>query len=207
MAEEFSKAKLARIQSVRRLVLFAVLIVTFTALAFISSIYDGEPHEIIEATGIGLIIAGITGRLWSTLYIGGRKAAMLVQSGPYSITRNPLYVFSAVAAAGVGAQTGTLTIALLFFFGCWLAFHILILKEEQFLASTLGQAYRDYLASVPRFLPNPFIYKDEKELTIVPRHLYTTLMDGLVFFAAVPLFEVIDYLQRTGTLPVLLRLP
>ncbi|MFP1630371.1 methyltransferase family protein [Zhengella sp. ZM62] len=207
MAVEFSRARLARVQSVRRLALFAVLLLAFSVLAFVSSPGDGDIHEFVEAAGVGLIIAGITGRLWSTLYIGGRKAEVLVRSGPYSVTRNPLYVFSTIAAAGVGAQTGSASIAVLFLLGSWLAFHILILKEEAFLSGALGQPYEDYRAEVPRFLPNPFLYHDEKELVIVPRRLYTTLMDGLVFFAAMPLFELLEYLQETGWLPVLLRLP
>lgn len=207
MAVEFSRARLARVQSVRRLALFAVLLVAFSVLAFVSSPGDGDIHEFVEAAGVGLIIAGITGRLWSTLYIGGRKAEVLVRSGPYSVTRNPLYVFSTIAAAGVGAQTGSVSIALLFLLGSWLAFHILILKEEAFLSGALGQPYEAYRDEVPRFLPNPFLFRDEKELVIVPRRLYTTLMDGLVFFAAMPLFELLEYLQEAGWLPVILRLP
>ena len=207
MAIEFSREKLDRIQSLRRLALFVVLLIAFLALAFVSSPGDGEMHEFVEATGIGFIVIGIMGRLWSTLYIGGRKAQVLVQSGPYSVTRNPLYVFSTIAAAGVGAQTGSISIAVIFLFGCWLAFHILILKEEAFLSGALGQPYADYCDRVPRFLPNPFLYRDEAELLIVPRRLYSTLMDGLVFFAALPLFEVIEYLQDAGYLTVILRLP
>lgn len=207
MAVEFSKEKLDRIQSMRRLALFVVLFLAFAALAFVSSSGDGDLHEFIEAAGVGLIAIGIMGRLWSTLYIGGRKAQVLVQSGPYSVTRNPLYVFSTVAAAGVGAQTGSISIAVVFLLGCWLAFHILILKEEAFLSGALGQPYADYCARVPRFLPDPSTYRDEAELLIVPRRLYTTLMDGLVFFAAIPLFEALEYLKEAGYIPVLLRLP
>src|SRR5574337_582273 len=33
----------------------------------------------------------ITFRIWSTLYVGGRKDKELQTQGPYSITRNPLY--------------------------------------------------------------------------------------------------------------------
>lgn len=207
MATEFTRARLARVQSMRRLALFVVLLLVFSTLAFVSSRGYGELHEFVEAVGVGLIVAGITGRLWSTLYIGGRKAEVLVRSGPYSVTRNPLYVFSSIAAAGVGAQTGSISIAVLFLLGSWLAFHILILKEEAFLSGALGQPYEDYRAEVPRFLPNPFLYRDEKELLIVPRRLYTTLMDGLVFFAAMPLFELLENLQDSGYLPVILRLP
>ena len=41
------------------------------------------------------------------LYVGGRKNAELVTTGPYSMMRNPLYFFSLLGVAGVGAQTGS----------------------------------------------------------------------------------------------------
>ena len=51
-------------------------------------------HEAVETAGVLLIAIAILGRAWCTLYIGGRKAQELTDSGPYSLSRNPLYVFS-----------------------------------------------------------------------------------------------------------------
>ena len=50
---------------------------------------------------------------WSSLYIAGRKGRELVTVGPYSTCRNPLYFFSIVGAAGMGAQSGSLTLGLI----------------------------------------------------------------------------------------------
>lgn len=117
-------------------------------------------HEQIEAVGRMLILMGIGGRLWSTLYIGGRKSAEIVDTGPYSIMRNPLYFFSTVAIMGVGAQAGSYMLALFFAVLCWAAFSLVIRREEAFLAERMGPAYRDYVARVPRFFPNPRLWKD-----------------------------------------------
>lgn len=196
------------VQRTRKRLLFLVIMLTLGVLLFISSsIHDEGIHDLIESVGIGLIAAGILGRMWSTLYIGGRKVSNLVHKGPYSVTRNPLYVFSSIAAAGVGAQTGSVTVAALFFIGCAIAFYILIFYEEAFLAEHHGAAYQAYLKRVPRFFPNLAIYEDLPELTIVPRRLYVTMLDGMVFFLAMPFFEFVEYLQETGYLPVLLNLP
>ena len=61
----------------------------------------------IEWFGIFAIILCIFGRTWTSLYIGGRKNRALLTKGPYSVVRNPLYVFSILGAAGAGAQLGS----------------------------------------------------------------------------------------------------
>ena len=48
-----------------------------------------------RSSGCCLILVCILGRTWCTLYIGGLKKRELVTAGPYSVVRNPLYVFSA----------------------------------------------------------------------------------------------------------------
>jgi hypothetical protein len=164
-------------------------------------------HESIEMFGVLLIFLGIVGRLWSTLYIGGRKSAEVVTGGPYSITRNPLYLFSTVAAAGVGAQIGSFSGIILFSLLCAGAFHIVILREERYLKEVLGAPYQAYLAKVPRFFPNLRLYQEGDTGSFKPRLLLNTLLDGLVFLIALPAFELIDGMQQSGVLPVWFTLP
>ena len=130
----------------------------------------------------------------------------VVSSGPYSMMRNPLYFFSAIASVGVGGLTGSLVIAALAGILCVVAFLIVIKREEEFLGGTFGKPYADYCARVPRFFPNFSLFKDEDTLEISLRRVYSTLLDGLVFFAALPLFVLVNYLQNSGYLPVLLHL-
>ena len=157
--------------------------------------------------GVLLIFLGIVGRLWSTLYIGGRKSAEVVSGGPYSMTRNPLYVFSSIAAAGVGAQMGSILATVGFGVLCALAFHVVILREEKYLKETLGAPYEAYMARVPRFIPSLSLYEEGDTGSFRPKLLLNTLLDGLVFLAAMPFFESIDSMQLSGYLPVLFRLP
>lgn len=197
---------IAHYQTMRRLSLAVMLLVAGGILVFAGSLQSELMHERIESTGMALILVGIAGRLWATLYIGGRKAVQVVSTGPYSITRNPLYLFSTVAAAGVGAQTGSYIVACLFMVLCALAFHIVALREEKFLAATLGPDYLAYASRVPRFFPDPRLYRDDPEVTFQTGRFKSTLLDGLVFLVAIPVFEVIETAQETGLVPVLFRL-
>lgn len=203
------KHGLGNYQEMRRLVLAVLVVVLFLALLFGQSTFppDTPVHESIEMFGVLLIFLGIVGRLWSTLYIGGRKSSEVVTGGPYSITRNPLYVFSTVAAAGVGAQIGSFSGIILFALLCAGAFHIVILREEKFLREALGAPYQAYLDRVPRFFPNLSLYQEGDTGSFKPRLLLTTLLDGLVFLIALPAFELIDGAQQSGMLPVWFRLP
>ncbi|CCV09952.1 isoprenylcysteine carboxylmethyltransferase family protein [Mesorhizobium sp. STM 4661] len=204
-----AKHGLGSYQHMRRMVLAVLIVMMFAALLFGQSGFppDTPMHETIEMVGVLLIFLGVVGRLWSTLYIGGRKSTEVVTGGPYSITRNPLYVFSTLAAAGVGAQIGSIAATIGFGLLCAGAFYIVILREERYLKEVLGAPYQAYLAKVPRFLPKLSLYEEGDTGSFKPRLLRTTLLDGLVFLVALPFFELIDGAQQSGMLPVLFRFP
>lgn len=198
---------LGRYQKMRRLWLFVGIVLVGALLMLSGPRWAAEDvTENIELVGVGLIWIGVLGRLWSILYIGGHKSSTVIMDGPYSMMRNPLYFFSTIAAVGVGFQSATLTAGFIFGLLCWLAFEIVIRREEKHLLSIFGAPYSAYCASVPRFFPNARLFKDEPTLLISTRRMYSTLLDGLVFFVALPAFEFAEYLQDIGLIPVLFRL-
>lgn len=198
---------IARYQAARRFILAVLVVIACAILVFAGSLQDELTHEHIESAGLALILVGIGGRLWATLYIGGRKSAEIVSTGPYSITRNPLYLFSTIAAAGVGAQTGSYVVAVIFMVLCAAAFHLVARREERFLAAMFGNDYVTYVSRVPRFLPNPLLYRDDPEVTFQTSRFNATLVDGLAFLVAIPFFELIEVGQESGLIPVLFSLP
>lgn len=205
--QDNSRKALSIYQRTRRYTLALLIGLICVGLLFVASDNSELVHDRIEWIGIMLILIGIGGRMWSTLFIGGHKAATVVDAGPYSMMRNPLYFFSTVAAAGVGMQTGSVTLGVIFAVLCWAAFTVVTLREERWLTANLGDPYIDYMNRVPRFFPNPRLYRDQSEVTFRPKLLNRTWLDGLVFFLAVPAFELIEYAQETGMLPVWLLLP
>ncbi|MFC5342300.1 isoprenylcysteine carboxylmethyltransferase family protein [Brevundimonas staleyi] len=208
MTVSTSNFDLQRVQKIRKWALGLALLAA-VALAFVTTTWWGEGHfhEAMESFGLGAVVISIVGRAWCSLYIGGRKKAEIVSTGPYSISRNPLYLFSYVGAFGVGAQTGSLTLALLFVAIALLVFHFTIKREEAWLSNQFGAAYDDYRARTPRLGPDFSKWRDEPELNVRPQFFLTTLRDGLVFFLAVPIFEGVDWAQAAGWLPVLVKLP
>ncbi len=204
-----SLTRLKSYQQLRRIALAALLALVFTVLLFGQSLFPPETpfHEANEMIGIVLIFIGIAGRLWSALYIGGRKSVSVVADGPYSITRNPLYVFSSIAAMGVGAQMGSITAMVGFGLACAAAFHIVIMREEKYLLANLGADYSAYMATVPRFFPRLSLYREGDTGSFKPGFLLVTLLDGMVFLVALPVFEIIGAAQLSGALPVYYRMP
>lgn len=168
---------------------------------------NGFTHEAIEYFGVGLLLVCVIGRAWCTLYIGGRKKAELVQDGPYSISRNPLYVFSFIGAAGVGAAAGSVVAILLVALACYAVFAIVVIKEEAFLSDRFGADYKAYCARVPRFWPRFSSWHDVETVEASPRLVLASVRDGAVFFLAIPLVEGIEYLHVIDVLPTLFRLP
>ena len=199
---------LQKVQKVRKIALLIGLIAV-VGLAFVtrSSWGDGSLHEGLEAVGLGLIVICIVGRAWCSLYIGGRKKAEIVDRGPYSISRNPLYIFSFMGAFGVGAQTGSLTLAALFLILTVAVFYATVRREEAWLSEAFGPTYAVYCARTPRFWPDFSKWRDEGMLEVKPQFFLTTLRDGLVFLLAVPLFESVEKLQNIGWLAALIHLP
>jgi protein-S-isoprenylcysteine O-methyltransferase Ste14 len=199
---------LQRVQRLRKwAMLFGILGVFAVAMTTVSEWGDGAFHEAMESVGLAMIVLCIVGRAWCSLYIGGRKKSEIVDRGPYSISRNPLYVFSFIGAFGVGAQTGSITLAALFLAVTVVVFWFTVRREEDWLREAFGPAYAAYCARTPRFGPDFSKWKDAGMLEISPRFFLTTIRDGLMFLLAVPLFESIEKMQDLGWLATLLRLP
>ena len=103
------------------------------ALLFTRSRWRAEaPHlyRPIESAGLVLILVCILGRTWCTLYIGGLKNASSSPPAPtrWSATRS--MSSARIGTAGIGAQTGSALLALLFAAGALAVFQVVARHEE-----------------------------------------------------------------------------
>jgi len=187
----------------------AAVVVLCVCVVFVGSKWeDGHAlHEGIEIIGVILIATCIIGRTWTSLYIGGKKDVALVMTGPYSVCRNPLYFFSIIGAIGVGAQIGSVVFALILGISTWVLFCLVAQKEELALEATYGADYRDYCNRVNRFLPRFSLWQGDSVINVHVANVTRTFIDACVFLLAIPIAETIEYLQGTGMIPVLLRVP
>lgn len=164
-------------------------------------------HHTLQAMGQLIILVGIMGRVWCIMHIGGQKFIGLVTVGPFSVSRNPLYVFSLIATFGAGLQTGSLLFAILTTLSVWLVIHATVCKEEAALSARFGEVYEAYCAQTPRYGPRLSSWRGQHSLTVMMPLVYRTLADGLLFYLIVPVAGLINWLQAQGALPVLLKLP
>jgi protein-S-isoprenylcysteine O-methyltransferase Ste14 len=81
-----------------------------------------------------------------------RAAGRLVTTGPFSFTRNPIYVGNATLMAGVGVAFGNLWFVLLGVVSALAVDRLAIRREERHLAARFGQEWIDYASRVPRWL-------------------------------------------------------
>jgi protein-S-isoprenylcysteine O-methyltransferase Ste14 len=210
LENEAGRVAVSRPSQTGRKTLLAVSSLLGFSVFFIADSYwpDGSlVHESIEWVGIGLITLCVLGRTWCTLYIGKRKNYELVQDGPYSVVRHPLYVFSIIGAIGVGAQAGGFTAALVGGFVTWAILLRMSQVEEDNMLNIFGTQYVDYMRRVPRFKPNFALYHSRKSLEVFPRRIAVTFFDAAIFFVAVPVMELFDYLHDAHILPTLFWLP
>lgn len=202
--ENVDLATLNRIQIIRKVILAAGVLLVALIFACTASAYQagGPVKASIKWIGIAAMILCILGRCWCTLYIGGRKSRQLVTVGPYSVSRNPLYLFAMLGAAGVGLQHGSVLPGILTCAATALVFYVVVLQEERFLAGRHGAEFAAYMELVPRFLPNLRLWRDAQPVTVMWSRVLRTFADGLFFLVSIPLAYTFERLQDTGALPV-----
>lgn len=187
----------------KRIALLWLLAALFLAalLLIVPHWHDGPVHEAIEDTGLILVFFAILGRLWSILYIGAHKNRHLVEIGPYSVTRNPLYFSSLVGVLGVGLMFGSLILAFVMTAAFYAVFRYTARREAEFLLATFGQTYADYAARTPLFIPDPRLYRKASKTTFSQKALTSTFLDSLLLLALFPVIEGIEQLRANDHLP------
>ena len=100
------------------------------------------------AVGLGIIVSAVH----AARDVDIERPDMLVVSGPYRISRNPMYLAWGLIHIGVGSISRSAWFAVTLPFAGWLV-HREVLAEERELEHRFGNRYRRYVSAVPRYLP------------------------------------------------------
>ncbi|MFZ0034144.1 MAG: isoprenylcysteine carboxylmethyltransferase family protein [Sedimentisphaerales bacterium] len=186
---------------------FGVLVLLLALFTTHSFSQNSLTDTVLEMSGLFLLTICSVGRLWSLLYISGYKKLELITEGPYSMVRHPLYVFSLIGAIGIGlASENILVLAVLVIF--YLSYYPLtILVEEKKLVDKFDKGYLDYIKCTPRFIPKLSLYKGSIQYQVNADVFVKKLVFGMWFIWIFIILHIIEMLQQSGHIPVLLRVP
>jgi protein-S-isoprenylcysteine O-methyltransferase Ste14 len=143
-------------------VVFGIPFLVSIALHFIVpfSLSPGIFRQIIIPVGIVLIIIGIALVVVARREFAhfrqptdpGHPTTQVVKTGVFAISRNPLYLGSVHVLLGIALALNMLWTIVMLLLSMILCHYILIIPEEQYLTAKFGDEYKEYAASVHRWL-------------------------------------------------------
>ena len=142
-----------------------MLYVAAVALAIIAdqmvpSVWFGSPlSDILFAAGWLIGLAGLSIniaalrrlRLAKTTVMPTRSATQLVTDGPFSFSRNPIYLGGTLIVIAIGLIVGNAWFLLFALLAAFATQKLTIEPEERHLAQHFGKRYRDYQKKVRRW--------------------------------------------------------
>jgi protein-S-isoprenylcysteine O-methyltransferase Ste14 len=120
---------------------------------------EAAPSVPLVASGVGMTVAGELIRLWGVRHIGAisrtrsDRLGPLIDSGPFAMVRNPLYVGNILLWMGFALAARMVWVAPFAAVLLGIEYHAIVRWEEQLLVTRLGDVYREYAGRVPRWIP------------------------------------------------------
>ena len=179
---------------------FGILVVFYVLVAAPPNVFAPWVNVSAELLGLVMLCVAAFGRLWSLTFAAGNKDRLLVTEGPYSIVRNPLYIFGAIGAIGFGlAAENPWLVAVLIVF-CAAYYPITVKREEKHLLKVFGPEYRRYRYRVPRWVPNFGQYHEPETLVVHPARIRAGIVYAMGYMWAFLLWDALEEFRETGIL-------
>jgi protein-S-isoprenylcysteine O-methyltransferase Ste14 len=125
----------------------------FTAGAVL---YLARPTMTSLAIGGAIALAGETLRIWAAGHLD--KGREVTQSGPYRFMRHPLYVGSAVVAAGAAVASARPSVAVVVAIYMSMTIAAAVRHEEENMRARFGDRYDAYAQSRAALVDRPFSF-------------------------------------------------
>jgi hypothetical protein len=168
---------------------------------------NGAVRGLLDLAGLGCVITSAFGRIWASVYISGYKTSSLINSGPYSVTRNPLYLFSLMGAVGLGITSGSILIFALL--TCLFAFYYpaVMRQEEASLERIHGPEFTSYKEQVPLFFPKFSLFSEPETYLLNTKQFRRALVDASYFVWVYGGLVLMLRLREVGILPTFFTIP
>lgn len=117
-----------------------------------------RPLSLWTGLGLGMMLLGPLVRVWAITHMGSTarnrdaNVQKLVYTGPYELTRNPLYMANIWIHAGLGVASCGPLVGACVGFGYFIFYSFIVRFEESFLERRLGEIFRSYRNRVPRWI-------------------------------------------------------
>ncbi len=111
-------------------------------LAGIAAIWLADPTPRMLAVGAVVAAIGEGVRIWAAGHL--EKGREVTMSGPYRLTRHPLYLGSTIIGAGLAIASASVVVALLVAIYLGVTLSAAIATEEAHLTAKFGEAYPEY---------------------------------------------------------------
>lgn len=148
----------------------AVLSLIIISTGFLYNFPDLYPQspvcdDLFDFLGLWVVLTGTFVRMAARSHkkFNSAQGHGLVVSGPYTLTRNPMYLGSFLMGVGFILMTWPWWSLPLFAFLFYQRFNIQMTKEEKLLERTFKTNYTDYKAKVPRIFPR---FEDIKKVNL-----------------------------------------
>jgi protein-S-isoprenylcysteine O-methyltransferase Ste14 len=140
-----------------------ILILSALALAWIGQGWVALPvvlPSLVHGLGAVLVVAALGLMGWAFIAFAraranirpDRAATTVISSGPFAISRNPIYLSEAILLAGLGLWHGSLWYAIALALFVPAVTQLAIRREEVHMAARFGQHWLDYANRVRRWL-------------------------------------------------------
>ena len=118
------------------------------------------PGTLAVPLGVSLVAVAIVlfsysvGKFWAagTPVPARKPTTVIVRTGPYRFSRNPIYLAFSVFQLGIATWVNSVGLLVTLLGAVALIHYVVIRREEQYLERKFGAQYLDYKASVRRWL-------------------------------------------------------
>jgi protein-S-isoprenylcysteine O-methyltransferase Ste14 len=124
------------------------------------SLPQGILSQVLIPVGIAIVIIGIGLVVLARREFAhfrqptdpGHPTSMVVKTGVFAVSRNPLYLGSVLLFLGIALTLNMLWAVVTLLLSIVLCHYVLIIPEEQYLIARFGEEYKEYMTCVRRWL-------------------------------------------------------